>query len=104
MKIGLTQSQIDGIRRVLSGYSRIEEAIIYGSRAKGTSRKGSDIDLTLKGKDLDLKILNRISAELDDLLLPYTIDLSIYHMIEDTDLINHINRVGQVLYRKSEGF
>jgi len=104
MQTGLTQTQIDSIRHVLSRHSRIEEAILYGSRAKGTSKKGSDIDLTLKGKNLDLKILNKISAELDDLLLPYNIDLSIYHMIEDTDLIDHINRVGQVLYRKSEAY
>lgn len=99
---GLTQSQIDDIRRVLSRHPRIEQAILYGSRAKGVSRRGSDIDLALKGKDLGLKTLNRVSMELDDLLLPYSIDLSIYHMIDNPDLIDHINRVGQVIYRKSE--
>ena len=70
-----------------------------GSRAKGTYRPGSDIDLTLKGAGLNLKILNRISNELDELLLPYSFDVSIYSQIENRDLIDHIQRVGVVIYR-----
>ena len=53
-----------------------------------------DIDLSLKGKTLTLSLLFKIEIELDDLLLPYKIDLSIYHKIENSDLINHIKRVG----------
>ena len=75
---------------------------MYGSRAKGNYKPGSDIDLTLKGKELNLKLLNKISLELDDLLLPYTFDLSIYHHIKQPDLIDHIVRVGKVFY-KGEG-
>ncbi|WP_197904747.1 nucleotidyltransferase domain-containing protein [Desulfosarcina alkanivorans] len=51
---------------------------MYGSRAKGNFKPGSDIDLTLKVNRLNLHLLNKISLELDDLLLPYTVDLSIY--------------------------
>lgn len=100
MAYGLPKEAVKKIRSVFSGYSRIEEAILYGSRAKETAGKGSDIDLVLKGKDLDLHLLNQICLELDDLLLPYRIDLSLFSSIENPDLIDHINRVGKIFYKK----
>ena len=63
----------------------------------------TDIDLTLHGgADLTLQVLYRIMDELDDLLLPYTIDLSIYANIGDPDVIAHIQRVGVTFYEKEE--
>lgn len=100
MPYGLKDETIRKIREVFSKFPEIKEAILYGSRAKGNYRRGSDIDLTLKGEKLNLTILNRISLELDDLLLPYTIDLSIYHHIKQADLLDHIERVGIVIYQK----
>ena len=95
---GLKDKHIKAINSVFSKYPQIEKAILYGSRAKGKYRNGSDIDLTLAGNDLDLSTLLRIETELDDLLLPYKIDLSILHKIENQDLIDHINRSGIVFY------
>ena len=86
------------IKNVLKQYPQVEQAILFGSRAKGTSKPGSDIDLTLKGKEIDLRVLNRISQDLDDLLLPYTIDMTIYQRITDQDILDHIHRVGKILY------
>lgn len=100
MRFGLTENTISSILNVLKKYPQIDEVILYGSRAKGNFREGSDIDLTLKGKDLILTTLNRISDDIDDLLLPYKIDLSIFHTIENPDLIDHIQRVGVQLYKK----
>lgn len=94
MPYGLKDETIEKIRMVFSHYPEIEEAILYGSRAKGNYRRGSDIDITLKGEKLNLTILNKVSLKLDDLLLPYTIDLSIYHHIKQEDLLGHIERVG----------
>lgn len=71
---------------------------IYGSRAKGNYKNGSDIDLTLKGNHLNLSLLNQIANELDDLMLPYTFDLSIYSHISNEALIEHIDRVGKLFY------
>ncbi len=63
----------------------------------------SDIDLTLIGdEDLTLDILYDIMTELDDLLLPYTIDLSIFRMISDTSVVEHIQRVGVPFFVKAE--
>ncbi len=99
MKFGLNDKTIDKIHAVFARYPQVEKAILYGSRAKGNYRKGSDIDLTLcGGSDLTMAVLYQIIDEIDDLLLPYTIDLSIYADIEDPDVLDHIRRVGVVFY------
>ena len=93
---GLSLETYQKIHQVLERFEEIEEAILYGSRAKGNHKSGSDIDLSLKGGKLNLKVLNRISLDLNDLFLPYSIDISIYHQIDNPDLIEHIQRVGKV--------
>ncbi|MEW5827548.1 MAG: nucleotidyltransferase domain-containing protein [Chloroflexota bacterium] len=103
MKYGLPQSAIQKICAVLSRHPQVDKAILYGSRAKGNYKNGSDIDLTLRGgKELTLQVLYRIMDELDDLLLPYTFDLSILNLIGDSDVIEHIQRVGVIFYDKEE--
>ncbi len=102
MKYGLPQSTIQKICAVLSHYPQVDKAILYGSRAKGTHKNGSDIDLTLRGgTDLTLNVIYRILDDLDELLLPYTIDLSIFNNIDDPDVFEHIQRVGVIFYDKS---
>ncbi len=95
---GLPNSAAEKIRTVLASYPEVEKAILYGSRAKGTFRNGSDIDLTLVGHALDPTLLLRIDNDLDDLLLPWMIDLSILSQINNPDLIAHIDRNGVVFY------
>ena len=102
MEFGLTDSDRQKIDSVLVKYPAVEQAIIYGSRAKGNYRNGSDIDLTLLGEKLDLTTLLIIETELDDLLLPYTIDLSIFHKISNPDLVEHITRVGKLFGQYAE--
>ena len=82
------------INSVFKKYPQIEKVILYGSRAKGNFRANSDIDLTLVAPALSLTDLLRIENELDDLLLPYKIDLSLQHQLDNQELIDHINRVG----------
>ncbi|MEO8355283.1 MAG: nucleotidyltransferase domain-containing protein [Chloroflexota bacterium] len=103
MKYGLPQSAVRKICAVLSRYPQVDKAILYGSRAKGNYKNGSDIDLTLSGgADLSLKVIYKILDDLDELLLPYTIDLSIFDQIDDPDVIEHIQRVGVTFYAKGE--
>ena len=98
-KSGLPETVIQKIHAVFGRYSQVEEAVLYGSRAKGNYKNGSDIDLTLRGgDDLTLNVLCKIANELDDLFLPYTIDLSIFHDISNSDLIGHIRQVGVTVY------
>ncbi len=100
MLYGLQQETIEAINQIFSHYGNIEEAILYGSRAKGNFKPGSDIDLTLKGEGLNLEQLNRINNELDELMLPYTFDISIFRQISNPDLRNHIKRVGKIFYTR----
>jgi predicted nucleotidyltransferase len=100
LRFGLKDSTIRKIRSVFARFPQVEKAVLYGSRAKGNYKNGSDIDLTLFGKFLSLNIIYKISNELDDLLLPYTIDLSFFAGINDPDVIDHIRRVGVTFYDK----
>lgn len=102
MKYGLSQSVIQKINTILSRYPQVEKATLFGSRAKGNYKNGSDIDLTLHGANLSLSVIYKILDDLDELLLPYTIDLSIFNHIDDPDVIDHIERVGVTFYDKSE--
>ena len=103
MRFGLKDSTVEKIRSVLAHYPQVESAILYGSRAMGNYKRGSDIDLTLCGNaGLTMKVLYRIMDELDDLLLPYTIDLSILEEISDPDFRDHIRRVGMMFYARDD--
>ena len=102
MIYGLKDTVVKKIQQILSDYPDVHKAILYGSRAIGNYKSGSDIDLTLEGAALTLKQLNAIANELDDLLLPYELDLSIYHQIDNPDLLEHIKRVGVAFYARAE--
>jgi len=99
MKYGLRQDELNRICKSFSSYPEIEEAILYGSRAKGTQKDASDIDIALKGEKLNLQIISRLSEKIDNLLLPYKFDIAIYHQISNPGLIEHIERVGKTLYK-----
>lgn len=101
-KYGLKKETIEKINTIFSQYPQIEKVMLYGSRAKGNFKNASDIDLTFHGTSLKLSILHKIDNDLDDLLLPYTFDLSIFKHIDNADLIDHITRIGIVFYRRAE--
>lgn len=101
MDFGLPPPVIARIREVFARFPGVDKAVLYGSRAMGTHKTGSDIDLTLYGEKLTLEQLAVIVSELDDLLLPYTIDLSIFVMLNNVDLREHIDRAGKVFYERT---
>lgn len=100
MPYGLKEDTIKNICSVFSLHPAIEKAVLYGSRAKGNCKPGSDIDLTLYGDALTTRELDSIADELDDLLLPYKIDLSIFARLDHAGLREHIERVGVVFYQR----
>ena len=104
-RFGLSANTITQLHSVLAQHPHIERAVVYGSRAKGNYKPGSDIDLTLhatKGAHIDYRELGNILEEIDDLLLPYTVDLSVFEQLNSDSLREHIERVGQVLYARGE--
>ena len=100
-RFGLKEATIQKMCGVFAAHPQVDEAVLYGSRAKGTYRNGSDIDLTLRGPDLDMTVLYRLLQEIDDLMMPYTVDLSISDHIRDSDLVEHVQRVGVTFYAKT---
>ena len=100
-KFGLNEKDLQQIITIVSSQQNVEEAIIFGSRAKGNYKNGSDVDIALKGKELDFKTISLISYLLnEETNMPYKFDLLNYHTITNTDLINHIDRTGIIFYKK----
>jgi predicted nucleotidyltransferase len=99
MKYGLPERTLATLESIFLKYPGVRQAIIYGSRAKGTYRNGSDIDLTLKtdntftGSDL-----LHIAGDFEDSDIPYLVDVSLYDKLSNPDLKAHIDRIGKVLY------
>jgi len=101
MKYGLTEQNITKITNLFANNSNVEEAILFGSRAKGNYKEGSDIDVCLKGENLSLQDIISLQIAYDDTYLLYKLDLVIYNKITEPNLINHIDRIGVRLYQNS---
>ena len=100
MEFGLPDRTINSLHEILQKHPKIEKAVIYGSRAKGNYRIGSDIDLTLFGAKLDYQDLMTINYEISESTIPYLVDLSIFNLLVNADLREHIMRVGKELWCK----
>jgi predicted nucleotidyltransferase len=101
-KFGLPDNTIATVRNILAQCEMIEQAILYGSRAKGNYKLGSDIDLTLIGLKLTDRMLAKIAGQLDESNIPYQVDLSIKNNIDNPNLLEHIDRVGVVFYQRED--
>ena len=101
MNFGLSDETIGKFQMVFARFPEIESVVIYGSRAKGTFREGSDIDITLIGKNVTEEIRSKVWLDIDDLNTPYLIDLSVFHHLKSEDLTDHIQRVGKVFYQNN---
>lgn len=100
MQYGLKEYNVDLIKEKFSSNPKITEVIIFGSRAKGTYKNGSDIDLAIKG-DISLKDILSMMSKLDELNLPYKFDLVNFNHIKESELIEHIERIGKILFKKN---
>ena len=96
---GLLQPDLDIVLSVLGEFPNVKEAIIFGSRAKGNFRNGSDVDIALKGENINLEIVTTISYKLnEETILPYKFDVLDYQNINNSKLTEHINRKGISFY------
>lgn len=99
-RFGLTQPCIDDIKTVFHRHTNVEEAVIFGSRAMGTYKNGSDIDIAIKGERLSFNDLLSLRVGLDSLPYAYTYDIIIYHKITTPELITHIDELGITFYKR----
>ena len=102
MSFGIQPDSLTKIQKVFTAIPRIEEVVIFGSRAMGTYKNGSDVDLAIRGKGLGFTEIHNCNQALDDLLLPYAFDLCLEANITNEDLKAHILRVGKVFYAKTQ--
>jgi predicted nucleotidyltransferase len=93
-KYGITTEQWTAILSILNSNHKVDEVILYGSRAKGNYKPGSDIDICLKGAELSQIDVNKLLQQLDELNLPWIVDIICYNTITNEDLLEHIKRVG----------
>ena len=101
MKYGLSDRTLDTLYSIFRKYPGIKQVVLYGSRAKGNYRNGSDIDLSLKTDDTFVRTdLLHIAGDFDDSDMPYFVDVSIYGKLSNQELKAHIDRVGEILYDK----
>lgn len=103
-RFGLTDKSYQIILKSLKEIPEIEKVLIFGSRAMGNFKPGSDVDLALKGAKLTDRILSQVSQKLsEELPVPYLFDIVIYETIENLDLKKHIDEQGKLFYSKANG-
>lgn len=100
MPYGLKDIDIERICQLFAKNKRIESVVLYGSRAKGNYKPFSDIDITIKGNELTRHDLNILKLSIDDLLLPYQFDISLFNSLKNLELVEHINRVGVTIFKQ----
>jgi predicted nucleotidyltransferase len=101
MNYGIKDDYWKRLETVFFSHKNIEKVILYGSRAKGTNRMYSDVDIVLVGEKINNREYTNIIQEIDDLLLPFIFDISVYHSIKDSNLIESINRTGVIIYENN---
>lgn len=101
-KYGLLLIDIERIVSIFKSNLKIDSVILFGSRAIGNYKPGSDIDIALKGSDIKLNDILNAKTELDKLSLPYKIDIVLFNRIKEQALIEHIERVGESLFERKK--
>lgn len=96
---GLRTDDIETIRAILAQYPAVETALVFGSRAKGNYKRGSDVDLALRGAELTERTAAQIAYYLnEETIMPYHFDVLTYSHIANPALRAHIDRVGREIY------
>jgi len=100
-KFGLSKTAINRILKCVERYSNVEEVLVFGSRAMGNYKKGSDVDLAIFGKKISDDDISKIKYELNEVLpLPYHFDVLNGLHIDNTDLEQHVKTHGKVLFSR----
>src|ERR1035437_5222120 len=98
---GLPDQVLAGLQSVFAVRPEITSVVLYGSRAKGNYRPGSDIDLTIHANPSSYETLNACLQGIAQLNLPWRVDLSLYDHIDNQALREHIDRAGVEIWPKS---
>jgi len=103
MRFGLTDSDLKYISDAISEFPEIEKAAIFGSRAKGNFKPGSDIDIAIYGENVNFDTVSKLHSMLEEESpMPYFFDIVDYTHSENEDIKNHIEIVGKTIYKKND--
>lgn len=102
MPYGLTDNEMQILHELFAENEKIEQVILYGSRAKGTYKPFSDVDITIVGKGLTEQDVNRLYAALEKSSIPYMFDIFTFDTLKNENLKENVSRCGVVLYKKGE--
>lgn len=99
MEFGIPEKSLQLIKKTIAQFPQIKQAAIFGSRALGNYRHGSDIDISIAGEEIDYQIVSKLSRILnEDLPLPYYFDIIDYTHLTHQNLKQHIHDYGKTLY------
>lgn len=102
MKFGLSNENLNEIVQIISAFDAIEKAVLFGSRAKGKFKPGSDIDIAIYGDKINFHVVSKLHAQLEDnSKMPYLFDIVDGTHLTNLELRNHIEQVGQIIFSKS---
>ena len=99
---GMTDEELDLLCSLFARQREIERVILFGSRARGTHKSFSDVDITLLGVGLSRSHLNRLMADIDESSLPYSFDISLYAKLTNPELIEQIEKTGVILFQRGK--
>lgn len=102
MPYGLTDNEMQILHDLFAENEKIEQVILYGSRAKGTYKPFSDVDITIVGKGLTEQDVNRLYAALEKSSIPYMFDIFTFDTLKNEIRKDHISRCGVIIYQKKE--
>uniref|UniRef100_C6E103 DNA polymerase beta domain protein region n=1 Tax=Geobacter sp. (strain M21) TaxID=443144 RepID=C6E103_GEOSM len=101
MPYGLLERDLEHILAAVKSLPEISQLVLFGSRAKGNFKTGSDVDLAIKGAAVSYETALKLAEILnEEKPLPYFFDVVHYEGVSEPGLIEHIDRVGVVLYSK----
>jgi predicted nucleotidyltransferase len=95
---GLTERDMQTLVSIFQKYSEVKSVYLFGSRAKGTFKPGSDVDLAVMNEGVSDKTIRAIKAAFEESTLPYSVDVAHLAAIEHRELKEHVSRVGVEIY------
>lgn len=102
MNHGMNDRNVLRIRRILAVFAQVDQAILYGSRAMGTYKVGSDVDLALRGPGLTWQLCGEIAGMFEASSIPYKVDVAAVDLLQHEGLKAHIARVGVVFFERDQ--
>ena len=103
MKYGLQDEDLEYIITAIARFPEIRQAVIFGSRAKGNYKPGSDVDIAVIGENVSLHAIASLHSLLEEEgPLPYLFDIVDYTHTDHGELKEHIDRQGKIIFERPE--